>query len=58
MKKWFCLRFRLNLPLPHPVDKEAGKAKWDKDKETLRVELVIARNIQYITKLDDVFEKN
>lgn len=51
-------KFRLNLPLPHPVDKEAGKAKWDKDKEQLRVELVINRNIQYVTKLDDIFEKN
>eukprot|EP00398_MALV-I-01_sp_L67-1_P000672 gene672-985_t len=51
-------KFRLNLVLPHPVDKAAGKAKWDKDKEQLRVELVIMRNVQYIKNLDDVFEKN
>jgi len=29
----------LNHILPHPVDKENGKAKWDSDKSTLILEL-------------------
>ena len=32
-------KYVLNHTLPHPVDKENGKAKWDSDKQTLILEL-------------------
>ena len=33
-------KFVLHHTLPYPVDTEKGKAKWDKDKSTLILELV------------------
>jgi dynein assembly factor 6, axonemal len=33
-------RFVLHHILPYPVDSEKGKAKWDKEKETLILELI------------------
>ena len=41
-------RYKLQLHLPHPVDAEAGKAKWDVDLETLTITLPIKREYDFI----------
>ena len=37
--------YRLNLPLPYPVNDKEGAAKWDPKAETLNVELPIEREL-------------
>ena len=41
-------KYRLLLPLPHPVDPKLGKAQWHPDKFTLEVTLVMRREYDYI----------
>lgn len=41
-------RFRLGLPLPHPVNPQLGNAQWDKDSEKLVVTLATDREFDYV----------
>lgn len=41
-------KYRLHLPLPHPVDPKQGKAEWDKKKENLRVTLRMTREYDFV----------
>lgn len=41
-------RFRLNIPLPHPVDPQKGNAQFDTAEEKLVVTLVLRREFDYI----------
>lgn len=40
--------FRLDIPLPHPVDPQRGNAQWDKDAEKLVITLTMNREFDYI----------
>lgn len=40
--------FKLELPLPQPVDPQRGNAQWDKDTENLIVTLYLEREFDYI----------
>jgi len=50
-------KYRLNLPLPHPVKKDDGNAKWDAMKGLLSVELPIDREVRYFTSMTDAVDK-
>lgn len=41
-------QYKLNIPLPHPVDAQKGNAKWDADKEKLIITLRMDREFDYI----------
>ncbi|KAI4464241.1 twister [Holotrichia oblita] len=41
-------RFRLNIPLPHPVDPQKGNAQFDTAQEKLVITLVLRREFDYI----------
>ena len=41
-------RFRLGLPLPHPVDDKAGSAKFDLQSSTLRITLPLRREYDFL----------
>lgn len=38
---------KLSMYLPHKVDEDKGKAKWDKDKKVLSVTLPIIRDDEF-----------
>lgn len=40
--------FRLDTPLPHPVDPQRGNAQWDKNAEKLIITLTMDREFDYI----------
>ena len=41
-------KYRLLLPLPHPVNPKLGKAQWNPESFTLEVTLVMQREYDYI----------
>ncbi|XP_069129554.1 dynein axonemal assembly factor 6-like [Argopecten irradians] len=41
-------KLKLGLHLPHPVDHESGKAKWDSDKGELSVTLRMKRDLDFM----------
>lgn len=41
-------KFKLEIPLPHPVDPKLGCAKWDKEAEKLVVTLRMHREFDYV----------
>ncbi|KAF5306397.1 hypothetical protein FQA39_LY08906 [Lamprigera yunnana] len=41
-------KYRLEIPLPQPVDPKRGNAKWDQDTETLTVTLRMNREFDFI----------
>ncbi|XP_018329795.1 uncharacterized protein LOC108740098 [Agrilus planipennis] len=41
-------RFKLSIPLPHPVDPQLGDAKWDNDTEKLIITLKMDREFDFI----------
>ncbi|XP_033742183.1 protein PIH1D3-like [Pecten maximus] len=41
-------KLKLGLHLPHPVDHESGKAKWDADKSELSVTLRMRRDLDFM----------
>lgn len=40
--------FRLDLPLPQPVDPQLGNAQWDKEAEKLIITLKMKREFDYV----------
>lgn len=40
--------FRLNIPLPHPVDPQKGNAQYDTEAEKLIITLHLNREFDYI----------
>lgn len=46
-------KYRLNVPLPHPVRKDSGNAKWDKMKGMLSVVMTIEKKVKYFTRIQD-----
>lgn len=41
-------KYKLNIPLPHPVDAQRGNAKWNTDDEKLLITLRMDREYDYI----------
>ena len=41
-------KYRLSLPLPHPVDNDNCSAEWDIATDTLRVTLMLNRELDFI----------
>ncbi|KAF5298420.1 hypothetical protein FQR65_LT01198 [Abscondita terminalis] len=41
-------KYKLDVPLPHPVDPQRGNAQWDKDTENLIVTLRMNREFDFI----------
>lgn len=40
--------FRLNIPLPHPVDPQKGNAQWDSDAQSLNIILLMDREFDFV----------
>lgn len=41
-------QYKLNIPLPHPVDAQRGNAKWDAEAEKLIITLRMDREFDFI----------
>lgn len=41
-------RFRLNIPLPHPVDPQQGTAEFDSAAENIKITLRMDREFDYV----------
>ena len=50
--------YYLSLPLPAPVKKDDGKAKWDKSRSELEVILPIALHVKYVTDPSAAYFEN
>lgn len=41
-------QYKLDVPLPHPVDPKRGNAQWDKNDEKLIITLTMNREFDYV----------